>query len=214
MFHRVANEPRHRAKIARSEENIDAVRLELQKDVRIRSPKRTPKRIGQRLMISKSSVHRIIKFDLHLKPFKKMDVQKLSHIDKVNRLARCQALSERFNVRKIRRKVFCDETTFTVTGNYNQQNCRVYAANRRDISNYELLNETKNFDQHLMVFLAVSYQGKFLPIFVPQGQTINALYYQNEILRPCIVEANNLYPRQACSKTVHPHTPLFPLKII
>jgi len=181
---------------ARTAENINAVRQEMTKDVRIGSPKRTPKRLALRLGVSKSSVRRILKFDIGLKPFKKQRTHFLNDAMKATRLQRCTNLLQNFGVRKIRRTVFSDETTFCIHSWYNSQNSRIYAVNKSQIPSYELLQQKKCFPTKIMVFLAVCYHGKLPPIFIQQGIRLNANNYQQLVLTPTINAVNDIYGRQ------------------
>jgi hypothetical protein len=178
---------------ARSLRNINEVRAELVKDIRIRSPKKTPRRIARALHISKSSVHRIIKLDLKLKPFKKVSAHKLSANDKHTRLIRCQELLRRFSVQGVRRICFSDESVFPIDGYLNKQNTRIYAKKKSDISDYEILNQRSKFPASLMVWFGVCYNGKLPPIFLENGLRLNANIYQQTILTPAIESANDLF---------------------
>ena len=148
----VRNRQHVRMRTARTRRNIAAVQEELSKDLVNRSPKKTPKRIGQRLQISKSSVARIIKFDLNLHPFKKIKVQQLTLNHKYNRLNRCQSLIQRFTDAAVKKILFTDETMFTLAGVYNAQNTRVYAASRREVSAREILFQKDSNNFKIMVW--------------------------------------------------------------
>lgn len=192
-FDTVQDLPKNRRRTARTVQNIAAVREEISKDIRIRSPKKKPKRLAARLNISKRSVARILKFDLNVKPFRKVRVCKLTEIHKASRLQRATALLQRFTPANIRHIVFSDETFFDVDEYCNKQNSRVYAINKSAIQPHELLLQKSNFPNHMMVFFACSYNSKFPPIFVPHGVTVNAEYYQNHILTPLFETVNEYY---------------------
>ena len=72
----------------------------------------------------------------------------------------------------------------------------MYAAARNQIPNWELKYCKSAFPRQIMVFFALCYKGKLPPIFVGPHETINANYYQNNILRPTIEAVNDLYPRE------------------
>ena len=111
VFHCANDRPKSGAgKRARTVQNIAAVRKELTKNVLIRSPKKTSKRLAARLNVYKSSIRRIILSDLHLKPFKRKTVHYLTGVNKQRRLQRCTHLQEDMVSRKTKRIIFTDET--------------------------------------------------------------------------------------------------------
>lgn len=175
---------RGRRRIVRTERNVNAVREEMEKDVRDRSPKKTPRKLALKLHISRRSVARIIKEDLRLKPYRKVRVCKLSDNNMARRLVLSNALLRRFTDAMVRRIVFSDETYLKLDGYHNKQNSRIYALNKADIPAHELLIQKPTFPTQLMVFFALSYETKFPPIFVNQGDTVNADYYIQNILTP------------------------------
>lgn len=179
-------------KTARTEANIAAVREELDKDILLRSPKRTPKRLGMQLGISRSSVRRIIKFDLNKRPFKKVYAQRLTANHKQSRLERCAALLRNFSDAQVKRIVFTDETVFTLDGYHNRQNQRVYATRRNEIQWHEIIHARDKFPSNLLVWCGVCYAGKLPIIFLPEGTTLNAVNYRELILIPSIDAANQI----------------------
>lgn len=191
----VDNIPRVRRRNVRTATNIAEVRDELSKNILLRSPKRTPKRIATRLGISTSSVRRIIKFDLIKKPFKKCYAQKLTPEHIIARRERCAALLQRFrgNIRNI---VFTDEALFTLDGYHNRQNQRIYADNRAAIPEHEVLHCRSTFPKSIMVWCGVSYRGKLPLIFLPVGSTLDAARYVRTILVPSIEAANEVHQHQ------------------
>ena len=183
-----------RPRIARTVRNIAAVRQEFGKNILMQSPKKTPKRLGQNLNISKSSVHCIINLDLYYHPFKQVTVQHLTNLQKQQRVERCRALLDRFSLVKSRRTIFTDETYFNINCNRNRQNHRIYARRKNDIPKVELFNRKSEFPLQILVFCAVSYRGKLPLIFLPPGDTLRSENYQELCVVPTIHAANALYP--------------------
>lgn len=183
-----------RQRSARTLRNINTVREEMQKNTLIRSPKRKPLQLARQMNISKSSVARILKIDLHFKPYKKVIKQRLTNNQKESRICLCRNLLERFNVRKVRRTIFTDETVFSMDGYLNVQNDRIYARNYGDIPRHELIHQQAAHPMSIMVFCGVSYEGKLPLIFIEPGVHLNAQLYQELILIPSIRAAINLYP--------------------
>lgn len=189
----VKDRVRIRRKTARTQTNIEAVKKELfKKKTRNASPKKTPARIANTIKSSKSSVARMIKFDLQLKPYKQQQVQKLTEVNKEKRLARSRKLLRKYDEQDAKKIVFTDESVFPLCGFHNQQNTRVYARNRSDIPEEELLSDRQQFPKTLMVWCGVSAAGKLSLQFCKEGAKLNAKTYQEEILEKALPEAKRL----------------------
>lgn len=145
---------------------------------------KSPREIARETGLSRSSIQRIVKNDLHLKTFRRREVQLLSNTDKQKRLAACRRLKVRMTAVKVSRTWFSDEKVFTVQTPTNSQNDRVYAAVsvKRDVPPERLLKGRKHFSKSIMVSVAVSKLGKTSLIFVDPGSKVNSTYYCNQVL--------------------------------
>ena len=146
---------------------------------------KSPREIQRETGVSRSSVVRIIKNDLHFKAFKRVVAQKLNTDCKVKRLQRCRQLLARFpSERSVRSIWFTDEKTFTVATPLNSQNDRVYAGTgrKRDVPASRLIREREHFSQKVMVSVGVSRMGKTSVVFVDPGAKINSAYYCQVVL--------------------------------
>ena len=145
---------------------------------------KSPREIARETGISHSSVRRIVKKDLHLKTFRRREVQLLSDADKKKRLDACRRLKARMTTDKVARTWFSDEKVFTVQTPTNTQNDRVYAAvsAKRDVPPERLLKGRKHFSPSVMVSVAVSKRGKTSLVFVQPGAKINSTYYCDHVL--------------------------------
>lgn len=182
---------------ARTAYNIAAVQHLIRSPVNQPGSHRSPREIERETGITRSSVRRIAKKDLHLKTFKRTGVQQLSESDKEKRLQRCQQMLMRFPCdRSVRRIWFTDEKLFHVSAPLNHQNSRVYAdvARKRDVEQERILFERAHFSKSVMVSVAVSKMGKSRVLFVEPGAKINSDYYCHQLLN------NGLLPdiRQRC----------------
>ena len=119
----------------------------------------TQREISANLGISLGSVNLILK-EAGLHAFKKVECQKLSVPDKEKRLQRCALLQNFLTPANLDRTFFTDEKIFKLEKPHNNQNDRVYARNRNDISNDRLLVEHSKFPPYLMVWAGVSCFGK------------------------------------------------------
>lgn len=174
-----------RPRSVRNQRNVAKIHREMTKNLEISSPKRTPTALAKVMRISRSSVRRIIKFDLALKPFKKVVAQHLTENHIRQRMLRCTSLLDRFSTDEdVDSIIFTDETPFTLQSGLNRQNSRIYAQSKQDINPKELLFERKQFNLKLMVWIGISVAGKLPIIFF--DEKINAENYIANILRPSI----------------------------
>ena len=87
----------------------------------------TQREIPRELNISRTTVRRILRNDLHLKCFKKRRSTELTETNKLARLQRARQLLRRYPASLVNFIVFTDEKLFTVARPTNTQNDRVYA---------------------------------------------------------------------------------------
>jgi len=173
-----------RPRSARVQENIKIVSELICSQEGQPGTSKSPREIARETGISHSSVRRIVKKDLHLKTFRRREVQLLSNIDKKKRLDACRRLKVRMTADKMSRTWFSDEKIFTVQTPTNPQNDRVYAAVsvKRDVAPERLLKGRKHFSQSVMVSVAVSKSGKTPLVFLDRGAKVNSTYYCDHVL--------------------------------
>lgn len=146
---------------------------------------KSPREIERETGISRSSVRRIAKYDLHLKTFKRVSAQKLNNDCRDKRLLRCQQLLKRYPTERVVRKIwFTDEKIFTVAKPVNAQNDRFYssAVKKTNAKESSLVREREHFSRSIMVSVGVSRMGKTSIIFVEPGAKVNSQYYCNKLL--------------------------------
>ena len=98
-----------------------------------RNPQQAQSSLARGLGVSKTSINRMLKKGLRLKPFKKRRAQGLSIEQKRKRLHRSKALLERHAGENLEKIIFSDEKLFSVEESFNNQNVGVYAASFQDI---------------------------------------------------------------------------------
>lgn len=78
--------------------------------------------------------------------------------------------------------VFSDEKNFVLQQSFNAQNDRVYAASIQDIPSS--IRAVQRFQNHtsVMVWGAISAEGRLPLLFIDKGVKINAAYYVKEVL--------------------------------
>ena len=103
-----------RPRSARTNDNTEYVEEEISsQETNLGSPS-TPAEISKRLDIFESSVRRIVRNYLKLKPFKKMKGQVLSPLDKQKSVVRVGKLLKQLTFSKLSKTFFSDEKVFKV----------------------------------------------------------------------------------------------------
>ena len=141
-------------------------------------------------------MRRILNINLRLKPYKKQVFHGLNQKKIDARKERCAILLGRFGNRKFRRVIFLNEKLFMVRQYHNAQNVRVYGLSFEDIP--EHLRTVQKFQSAsaVMVWAAISYNGKLPLVFIDRGVKINTEYYQQEDLEAHLKpEASQLHPK-------------------
>lgn len=112
-------------KSTRSTKIIKAVRERIR-----RNPSQTQRKLAFDLGVSKSSIQRIIKSDLHMRAFKKKRIHGLTQKQKEARVKKCRYLIQWHADTEF---LFSDEKLFVLQEHYNAQNDRVYAVSMDNI---------------------------------------------------------------------------------
>lgn len=147
-----------------------------------RNPRRSVNQLAVKLEISRTSLRRIMKNKLGVKAYKIQKVQDLNAAQKKVRLERAKALKARHTRSELNNLVFSDEKIFTVQQIVNKQNDRVYLKDRSSIGNEHLFAFRKQKPASLMVWAAITRNGRSPLVFVPEGCKINAQVYRELIL--------------------------------
>ena len=114
-----------RPRTGRSTENIAAVSESVRE-----SPSASVRHRAQELAISKTSVHQILRIDLHLHPYKVQLTQQLNIQDHRQRREFAAWALERLDEDKhfFEKIIFSDEANFYLGGYVNKQNCRIWGS--------------------------------------------------------------------------------------
>lgn len=147
------------------------------------------RRLSQRLKnlgetASKNTVHRYLTKKLGLKAYKRRKIPRLTKLQKEKRLTFAKKYVK-LTPRDWENWVFSDECPLYLFPTPNRQNDRIY---ERDCKNVAPSEQVK-FSAHSMVWGAMSASGLSELHIVPQGTTINAEYYINNILQPVLLPA-------------------------
>ena len=152
-----------RPRSVRDEETIEEVEASVRQNPSLSIRKRS-----QALNIKKSSLHSILKKDLHLKAYKIQLVQELKDTDYANRLNFANEMLQRFN--NFNNILFSDEANFHLNGHVNKQNCRYWA-----LENPRRKHERPLHSPKVVVWATMSAKGIIGPYFHEdqRGRAIN-----------------------------------------
>ena len=133
--------------------------------------------------ISEGSVRQTVHKKFGKYPYKIQKAHGLTDQMKATRLARCKELLKPFkkpaNASTI---LFTDECLFTVEQSVNHQNDRIIAGNVQEANQKGRFASKTAHPQAVMVFGAITGDGKMPLVFVDQGVKIRAQNYLDDIL--------------------------------
>lgn len=145
-----------------------------------RNPQRSARKLASEHNISYTSMRRVLRYDLKLKPYKKKRRHGLTIKNIENRKQKCRVLLKRHAGSNI---VFCDEKLFLLQPSLNVQNDRVYAVTLEDIPQNKRAAQRFQNVPKIMVWGAISTEAKFPLVFIKNNIRINAEYYKRNILQ-------------------------------
>jgi hypothetical protein len=124
-IHNLNKENSGRQRTGRSEDNIDAVRLNVMAD-----PNISVRKLSAATQLSKATCHRICRKDLQMKPYKLQCHQEISGIDKDRRLLFCNKINDMVtsNELNLMNIIFSDECHIYLKGTPNRQNFRYWSS--------------------------------------------------------------------------------------
>ena len=153
--------------------------VKLVRDKIRRNPERSARCLAQDHNISRTTMRRVLKHDLKLKPFKKSKRHGLTMKSMNDRLMKCRSL---VRGRAGSRILFSDEKLFLLQPSLNVQDDRIYAVSLTDIPTTRKSVQRFQNVPKVMVWGAVSKEHKFPLVFVDRGVRINGSIYRDEIL--------------------------------
>lgn len=160
-----------------------------------RNPQRSGRKLAKQENVSERSMRRILSNDLGLKAYRKRKIHGLSNAQKLKRLQRCKKLLKRHGPKKVQKIIFSDEKLFCTEQSYNSKNDVVYSVAFEDIPAEKRTVQRFQNKNSVMVWGAISENGKLPLVFIDKGVKINGQFYQNEvILKHLVPEAAKLYP--------------------
>ena len=181
------NVPPGRPRTIRTRESIQKVktRLNRKKPVSIR-------KLSRELNISRTSVRRILKDDLALRPYKKIVESRLTDEHKKKRKTFSNWIRTNFRKEDTMKILFSNEKMFDIDGIYNSQNDRVWAASRVDANTKGGIQEKRKFSKKVTVWLAACSEG-VSPIVILEEGTLDHRRYIQEILPVAVKYGNDVF---------------------
>jgi transposase len=164
-------------KTVRSPEMIRKVKARIS-----RNPRRSGRKLARDLHVSHKSIQQILKIDLQLKPYKIQKVQDLTPAQKAVRLERCKALKRLHEANDLKNLVFSDEKIFTVQQYVNKQNDRVWLEGKSNDNFDKRVALRKQAPASVMVWAAVTANGRSPLVFIDQGVKVNQEVYRQKVL--------------------------------
>lgn len=147
-----------------------------------RNPRRSGRQMARELNISQYAIRQILKNELGLKPLKFQKVQDLTDAQKKARLEKAKELLRLAESGELPNLVFSDEKPFVVSQYVNKQNDRVYLPKRSAENLNRRLATRTQAPAMVMVWAAVTADGRSPLVFIDRGVKINAEYYRENIL--------------------------------
>lgn len=140
--------------------------IKMVKDVIERDPSKSTRKVAQEVGTSHTTVRKILKKDLQLKPYKPPDHQELTAGDEKQRLTFSRWLKEKMteDPNFLKSVWFSDEAHFCLNGAVNRQNCRIWASEKPEYTNQRPLHSPK-----VTVWCAMSASGIIGPFWFENG---------------------------------------------
>ena len=158
-----------------------------------RNPARSATKLAQEAQVSLTTMRRLLKHDLHTKPYKVTKRQLLSDTTKKKRVERAKLLLKKLKDNMQPTVLWTDEKLFTVQAVHNPQNDRVWGKTKESIPVELRTAFRRQKPSSVMVWAGVTLSGmKTLLIFVEDGVKINQHVYLNMLKDKVVPWMNSL----------------------
>lgn len=149
----------------------------------MRNPARSARKMAQEYDISKSSMQRLLKQDLHTHAYKFRKAHMMTMEQRAQRKKKCPALLSRFADVDVKKIIFSDEKMLNIEAKWNAQNNRVYAPSLDAIPDGMNRRQRSLHPASVMVWGAVSDRGNSSLCFLDKGVKVNQHNYLVDILQ-------------------------------
>lgn len=151
-----------------------------------RNPRRSANQMAKELKISDRSIRRIMKNELKVKPYKFQKAHDLTPKQQQVKLERAKELLRLAESGQIPNIVFSDEIFFPIEQSVNSQNDRVYLTDRSYENMSHRLATRRQHPPQIMVWAAVTADGRSPIVFIEPGVKVNATYYRESVLEAAL----------------------------
>jgi inhibitor of nuclear factor kappa-B kinase subunit alpha len=148
-----------------------------------RNPARSGRKMAAEYGISKSTMQRILKINLHTHAYKLRKAHMMTMQQRAQRKKKCCALLRRFADADVRKIIFSDEKMFNIEQKWNSQNNRIYSPSLAAIPDGMNRRQRSLHPASVMVWAAVSHNGNSSLHFLDQGVKINQHNYLTDVLQ-------------------------------
>lgn len=152
-----------------------------------RNPRQSATQLAKNLNVFVTSIRRILKNELKLKPHKIQKVQDLTPEQKTVRLQRSKALKALHERSELENLVFSDEKIFTVQQYVNKQNDRVWLKGKSNENLDNRLALRKQGPASVMVWAAGTANGCSPLVSIDQGVKVKQQVYQQKVLNDTLI---------------------------
>jgi hypothetical protein len=154
--------------------------------------RRSARKMGESLGVSKGTMSRIIKDDLHLHAYRITTEPNLNDAKKIRRTKFAYWVRRWLRKKDCEKILFSDEKYFSINGIFNRQNDRIYAANRQEADEHGGTKPTVKFSKKIMIWLGASKNGLTAPIIFEPGETLKNENYIKVVLPHALSEGRRL----------------------
>ena len=142
--------------------------------------------------ISATSIRRILKVGLGLKPYKKVIEPSLFDDEKIKRKKFANWVRNNFRKEEPMRILFSNEKFFGIDGVYNSQNDRVWAVDRADADEKGGIQQRRKSPQKVMVWLGACSKC-ITPLLIFDHGTVDHNYYIKKVLPVALKYENKVF---------------------
>jgi len=160
--------PQRLARCQRNRTKIDALRRK----------KLSTRKIGRKVGVSHTTVHRVLREDMQLKAYKRRKAPKLTETHIRKRKGFANWVRHNFHKEDAKNILFSDEKLFDLDGVYNRQNDRIWAATRAEADSNGGVYRRNKFPKKVMVWLGVCSKG-VTNVVILQGSVNHQSYLKN-----------------------------------
>lgn len=177
-------------------QNIDNIR-----DIITNNPRTSTRRLSEEVNVPRTTVRRVLKTDLHLRPFKPTKVQYLYPHDLLTRVHCCQLILQKYDNNRLRDKIFFSDE------------CAIYLSSKGSNvviwsnENPHYWEQVQQNPPHVMVWAAMSASQLLGPYFI-EGVMDSERYVQllREQFMPDLQQRGHLYSCHLQQDGAPPHT--------